>query len=251
MSATTRYFDCCAGFGLFEVASLAPAPKAEDLLVAMDVCEIERALVYHATQRDGSPAVGNAVVLEETAGRERLEPAWALLPPQTGEFPGPDELPARMAEAGVRALWAFPDLHKYQLSPGGLGGLLEALAERRIPLLVQGPDWTLVEGLLTAAPELTLIACAHGPWGEDRYFRPLLERFPRLYVDSSRYEPCGGIEDFCRHAGHERMVFGTNFPETAPGGTRLMLACADLDEAARAAIASGNLERILSEVDLS
>jgi len=251
MGLKTSYFDCCAGFGYFQVADLKPAPTRQDLLAEMDTCGIERALVYHATQVDGSPVLGNRVVLEETAGIERLEASWAILPPETGEFPAPEDLPAEMRKAGVRSLRAFPENHRYLLSPNSLSGLLALIAERRIPLFLRKAPWQQVEALLMEFPDLTLIACAHGPWGDDRFFRPLLDRYDRFFVDTSRYELNGGIKDLCRTHGHSRLLFGTCFPSNAPGGPRLTLDGADISEDARCAIASGNLERILSEAELT
>ena len=46
------------------------------------------------------------------------------------------------------------------------------------------------------------------------------------------------------------MLFGTNFPHTPMGAAMLTLKHADIPEEAREEIASGNLERILSEVKL-
>lgn len=251
MGLYTEYFDCCAGYGYFEVAPLKPASTCRELLAEMDACGIARALVYHALQKDGSPQMGNRVLTEELADEARLAPTWTLLPPETGEFPGPHDLPRRMAEAGVRALRAFPKEHRYLLSGRSLDGLLGAISERRIPLLLQSAPWEMVEALLRDFPRLTLIACAHGPWGEDRYFRPLIERFPRLCVDTSRYEVNSGIAEFCRRYGPDRLLFGSGYPAVPPGGPRLALDGADIDDTARAAIAAGNLDRLLSEADLS
>lgn len=250
MGSTTTYFDCCAGYGYFEVSPLKPARTPADLLAEMDACGIARALVYNAVQVDGSPVDGNPAILREIAAEERLVPTWTILTPQTGEFPEPHDLAARMEDAGVRALRAFPDKHRYLLSPGSLRGLLEVINARRIPLFLMQTPWEQVEALLQAFPGLVLVMCARSVWGDDRYFRPLLEHYHHFYLDTSRYELNGGIGALCARYGHRQLVFGTNFPYTPMGGPRLTLDGADIDEEARQAIASGNLERILAEVDL-
>jgi predicted TIM-barrel fold metal-dependent hydrolase len=251
VSLATEYFDCNAGFGWFAAPSLRPAPTAADLLAEMDACGIARALVTHAMQRDGSPEEGNRIVLDEIAGSERLEAAWVVLPPETGEFPPPAELAPRMAAAGVRALRLFPRTHRCLLTGEGLAGVLDQALERRIPLLLHEAEWDQVDALLQRRPALTLVVCAHGPKGDDRRFRPLLDHYQRLHVDTSRYEPAGGIEDLCRAAGPERILFGTNFPAGPIGGPRLMLDGADIPESARSMIASENLDRLLARADLS
>lgn len=92
---------------------------------------------------------------------------------------------------------------------------------------------------------------AHGPWGEDRYFRPLLESAERFYLDISRYELDCGLRDVVAKYGAERLLYGSNYPRTSMGGARLMAAHGDIDEAARRLIAGDNLRRLLQEEDLS
>ncbi len=99
-------------------------------------------------------------------------------------------------------------------------------------------------------PKLTLIFVGHGCWGEDRYFRPMIEKYENMYIDTSRYEVDGGIAEFCRIYGPYRMLFGTNFPYTPMAGAMMTLMHADIPDDAKEAVASGNLQRILSEVRL-
>jgi predicted TIM-barrel fold metal-dependent hydrolase len=131
------------------------------------------------------------------------------------------------------------------------------MIERNIPLFVERNEssgglvgWAMVESVLRDFPGLILAVVGHGSWGEDRYFRPMIERYKRMYVDTSRYELDGGIADFCGAYGSHRMLFGTNFPHTEMGGAMMTLMHADIPDDAREAVASGNLQRILSEVRL-
>jgi hypothetical protein len=132
-----EFFDCNCSYG--EEARPAPryAATPADLLEQMDFCGIDRGLVYHAGQRADSPPVWNPQVVTDLAGSDRLQPTWALLPPQTGEQPPTAEFLAQMRAAGVRALWAFPEEHRYRLDGRTFGELFEALAERRVPLFVK------------------------------------------------------------------------------------------------------------------
>ena len=104
--------------------------------------------------------------------------------------------------------------------------------------------------LLADFPQLTLVAAGHGPWGRDRYFRPLLERYPNFYVDTANYELDWGLADLCSKYGYERILFGTNTPHRTMGGPLLTLLHAPISDAAKRAIAAGNLERLLGEVKL-
>ena len=226
-------------------------PDAEALLREMDWAGVEEALVYHAAMLHGSPLQGNRLVLDVTATSSRLHPTWALLPPCTGELGTTDELLQEMRENNVRALWAFPREHHYVLNRLTMGSLLDEVAARRIPLLVpRGDGWATISEVLADYPELTLVAVGHGPWGEDRFFRPLLERYPRFHLDISRYELLGGLAELVGRYGAELLLYGSGYPQWAMGGPRLMLARAEINEEDRALVAGGNLLRLLEEAEL-
>ena len=256
MSADITYFDCNAAFGSPSTGVYSPCLTADELLSEMDWAGVDRALVHHSLMCEQSPVVGNAVLAESIADRPRLVGSWAILPPQTVEL-APQFFTA-MDQANIRALWAFPDDHRYILGRITFGRFLDELSERRIPLFIprdaggpRHPDtWNLVYRLLAEYPDLTLVVAAHGSWGEDRYFRPLFERYPSFYIDISRYELDCGLRDLVAKYGAGHLLYGSNFPQHAMGGPRMMVARAEIDEEARQAIAGGNLERLLKEVEL-
>jgi hypothetical protein len=253
-----KLFDCNATFGLGITPPPQYAATPDDLLQEMDFCHVDEALVTCAAQRDDSPIVGNELVVQLTRGRPRLRPTWAILPPQLEELaPSVDAFYSAMAASGVKALWAFPLKHKYLLNRTTFGGFFEEMIARRVPLFLPLTEtsggiggWQLVDTLLSYFPALTLIPTDQSVWGQDRYFRPLVERFPNLYVEIARYELGRGIEAFCRKYGPDRMLFGTRYPETPMGGPVLNLLHADIPTEYKEAIASGNLERLLGEVKL-
>lgn len=258
MNTPISYFDCNASFGSPPAGAYRPCTTVDELLAEMDRVAVDRALVRHALMRDQSPVVGNAVLAESIAGHPRLVGSWAILPPQTGELPPATEFFAAMREANVRALWAFPHTHRYLLNRVTFGPFLDEVSERRIPLFTlrreadsqSGNSWEVVYGLLDEYPDLRLVMAAQGPWGEDRYFRPLLEQYPGFHIDISRYELDCGLREVVTKYGPERLLYGSNFPYTPMGGPRLMVAHGDLDEGARRAIAGDNLRRLLKEVVL-
>jgi predicted TIM-barrel fold metal-dependent hydrolase len=248
-----HFFDCNAYFGLPTIRPLMPVPMVEMLLAEMDRAGIEHALVWHIAQHDASPQLGNRLLTDAIRPHERLVGCWTVLPNHAHEFPPPDALFREMAAARVAALRIFPTSHRFPANALALGDLLEAMVSRRAPLFLslrRGSNWPLVYGLLADFPDLVCVICDHGCWGEDRSFRPLLSRYPNVYVDTAQYLLDGGIESLVADFGAERLLFGSGFPDSYFGGMMLALRHAKIPETARQAIAAGNLERILQATSL-
>jgi predicted TIM-barrel fold metal-dependent hydrolase len=249
-----EFLDCNCYFGLPAKAAASPAacPTLDALAAQLDRAGIDRAVVWHIAQHDVSPLRGNELAAEAIRGRDRFLGCWTILPPQTGEMPVADLL-VRMKASRVVALRAFPPAHRYLLNRETMGPLLEEMVQRRVPLLYSMnrlPPWYMARtawhdlyGLMADFPE-------HGSWGCDRYFRPLLEQYERVYLDTSLYFLDGGIEDLVRWYSPRRLVFGSGLPERYPGGMMLAIRHAEIDDEAKEAIAGGNLAQILKEVRL-
>jgi hypothetical protein len=229
----------------------APAETAAALLSALDAAGIAQALAWHVAQRDVHPAEGNRLMADACRGADssRLAGCWTLLPPITREGID-DRFFERMRENRIAALRAFPDAHRYLLRRVTFGSFLDEVSARRIPLLwsLAGDNraWPMIYDALQEYPDLTLILCDIGIWGADRYTWPLLDRFPNVCVESSLLAlEDGGMEAMVARFGAGRIVFGTGFPERYPESAVLQLLHADLSTDDKAAIASGNLTRLL------
>jgi len=257
------FFDCNCYFGLPSTAPASPATCAtlDDLEAELDRAGIGRAIVWHYAQVDVSAQRGNAMLAEAIGSHDRLLGCWTLLPPQTGEMPV-DPLLADMKAAGVVALRAFPVRHRWILNGLTLGPLLEEMVSRRIPLIysmrLAAPAmdpyllWQGLHQLMAEFPRLTLIVTDHGSWGCDRYFRPMLDAYERVYVDTSLFFLDGGIESLVERypeAGG-RLVFGSGLPERYPGGMMMYVRHAEIPDEAKALIAGGTLRRLIEEVRL-
>jgi predicted TIM-barrel fold metal-dependent hydrolase len=159
-------------------------------------------------------------------------------------------LVVEMRNAGIRALRFFPNDHRYFLDELSWGDQMPVFAERRIPLFIKARV-DAIGDLLRAFPTLTVITGTHGFNPLDRYAWPLVERFSNLHFETSSYLTDGAIEEFCEVFGAHRLVFGSGYPENARGAALFRLARAGISEEQRSQISSGNLERLLGEVDLS
>ena len=248
-----RFFDCNAFFGLPAIRPVAPVATVAEFVAEMDRAGIDQALVWHIAQHDASPRTGNQLLAEAIGPYPRLTGCWTIVPGQTREFPPVEALFRQMKEARVAALRIFPSAHRFLANAVAMGDIRSAMAARRVPLLVsvrRGMDWPGIYALLSEFPDLVCVICDHGCWGMDRLFRPLLERYPHVYVDTAQYLLDGGIESLVAEYGATRLLFGSGFPESYFGGMMLALRHAQIPDEAKAAVASGNLERILQEEQL-
>jgi predicted TIM-barrel fold metal-dependent hydrolase len=258
MMADLEFFDCNCSFGLPAKASPSPltCPTIDDLASQLDRAGIGRAIVWNVTQHDVSAQRGNELLAQAIAPRPNLYGCWTVLPEQTGEM-AVDRLLADMKQHRIVALRAFPVAHRFLLNRTTMGTLLEAMSERRIPLIYSirrlpanhGPHlaWNDLHQLMAEFPKLTLIISEHGSWGSDRYFRPLLDHYERVYIDTTLFFLDGGLEDLVARYGPGRIIFGSGLPERYPGGMMLAIRHGEFDDAARAAMASANLANIVKE----
>jgi hypothetical protein len=247
-----QFFDCNVFVGRpARKPVYQPAASPADLLAEMDFCGVEKALTWHVAQRDASPQAGNELLAHFLQPHPRLRGCWAILPNQAHEFSPFNQFLQEMRQANVTALRAFPLDHHFFLNAVAMGDWLEGMTQHRVPLFLsvdRGANWDIAYALMAEFPELVCVLCDHGCWGEDRRFRPLIERYPNFYIDTSNYLLDGGIEAFVRDYGPKRMLYGSGFPGLHFGGMMLAIRHARIDEAAKAAIAGLNLERLLSEV---
>ncbi len=248
-----EFFDCNVFFGLPAQRPLAPVPSVEGLLDEMSRAGVARALVWHIAQHDAAPQLGNRLLAEAVQAHPNLVGCWTILPNQTREFPPPTIFFNQMREARIGALRVFPSDHRFLINAVSMGDWLSEMVMRRIPLFVsvrRGMEWHDIYALLAEFPELVCVICDHGCWGMDRMFRPLLERYPNVYVDTAQYLLDGGLESLVAAYGARRILFGSGFPESYFGGMMLALQHARIPLEAKESIAGGNLARLLEEVRL-
>jgi hypothetical protein len=243
-----RFFDCNASYGKTATPPLRYASSADELVEEMRFCGVEKALVYHSSMRFGCPNEWNSVIVGQTIKRN-LIPTWTILPHQTGEQLPPKEFVAELEASGIRALRAFPGEHHYRLDRRTFGELFDILSDRKIPLFVK-QDIVSIGELLREFPSLTVVALNQGPHSIERYLRPIMDEFPRLYLETSHYIVDGVIEGFCERYGPDRLLFGTAYPNNPMGGALLRLAHAEIDEEAKSLIGAKNLERLLAEAQV-
>ena len=243
------YFDCNCSIGRFAVPQPGSFFTPEALLAEMDYTGIDRALVYHAWAREYSPTEGNARLMEEITGFERLTPCWVVMPHHTGEFPAPAELIIKLDEQGIRAVRIFHarDFNNWSLSAWSAGGLFGVLAEMHIPLFVSFDQitWDAIYAIGKTYPGLPIVV-TEVRYEEYRHLYPLFEALPNLHIDLCWTIVHFGLEAAVERFGPQRFLFGSRMPIFSAGPALCYIQYADLEDEARQLIAGDNLRRLLA-----
>jgi hypothetical protein len=244
VTQTLDIFDCNARIGTRAAPPPCHISAVPDLLAEMDRIGIRQALVCHTWAEEWHPIDGNARLLRDLAGQDRLFPCFVGLPEATGEI-DPREL-AAMARAMHGAVRIFPLAHEFRLTPWNMGSLLEALQEQGVPLLVTltQTDYRDIQPTLEAFPGLPLVLLTTY-YRQDRYLYALWERHDNLYVDLSGYLGFRAVEAVTRRFGVERIVFGSDLPMTDAGSALAMLTYAEISDDEKALLAGGTMRRLL------
>lgn len=246
------FWDANCSYGTVKVPLPGVDYSLSGLLRRMEEYGIEKALVYHSTAKEHDAAVGNRRLMEETAGHSQIMPVWTLLPHYAGEMEKPDVLVENMLKAGVKAATMFPSaaMHNFSAKRWSIGPLLDALAERRIPLIMGIEQLGGMEGMGEFAmenPNLAIIA-TNVHYRVDRILYALMDKAPNLYVETSFYKSYFGLQEFAGRFGTDRLVFGSCMPSVDPAASAAVVMWSGLNDAEKEAIAHGNLQRLLGEV---
>jgi predicted TIM-barrel fold metal-dependent hydrolase len=248
-----EYFDCNCFIGRTAVPEPRPVDTAEALSSRMARYGIKRALVYHSVARDHSPVDGNLILTDELKGMREFEPVWIVMPHHTGEFPNPEKLLDGMMNNNVKAVRIYPsaDKHNYSIKPYSAGPLFSMLESVKVPLFVDIDEigWTNIDILLSEYPNLPVVLCNTGYRG-DRYLHPLMATYGNLYIETSRFLSHLGIEALCGKFGADRILFGSGMPLYTGSGAVFYIDNLMIDENDRKLIASGNLDSLLSGVEI-
>lgn len=247
-----KFFDANVCYGPQKVLMSAVDYSLSALLHRMKEYSIEKALVQYSVAREHDAAFGNARLMEEIKGYDHLLPVWALMPHHTGEMDAPDVLPEKMIASGVKAAALFPSVgaHNFSLKRWSMGLLLDALAERHIPVIMGCEQVGGIEGMGEFAlcyPKLTVIA-TNVNYRADRILFPLMDAAPNLHIDTSTYKTYFGLQEFVKRFGAERLVFGSGMPAIDPAASVSIVTWSGLPMEQQEMIAHKNLERIIGEV---
>lgn len=212
---------------------------------------IARALVYHDAAREDDPGKGNRLTLEFTNQSDKFYPVFVTIPHHTRPEFAPCKFLEELRAHKVRAVKIFPgaDAHNFMLHKVVSGELFEMLEANRIPLLIGHNQAGLndIYGIAQEFQDLRMIVTDF-TYRQDRNLYALMDKMENVYIETIGYKTFGGIEEFCRHFGAHRLLYGSGMPLYSGASAVSMIRYAEISEEEKEKIAYKNLDRLLSEV---
>jgi hypothetical protein len=222
----------------------APSPGTrQDLLTEMGRCGVHRALVHHVHAATVSPRMGHEMLIEFIGDDQRLVPQVCVLPDDES-FALLQRVYAAQEPHSVRLAW--DGIRQLLFTSVFYGPLLAWLEARQVTLFVpiDAVDLRDLADVSRTYPSLPLVVeGAH--YTHHLWLKPLLRSFPRLSLELSRYEVCGGVEELALEFGAERFLYGSAYPRYAMGPVLHYLAHCAFTTEQRALICGGNVSRLL------
>lgn len=253
---TITFFDANCQVGRYNYRIEGGPYSRADLSADSQAQGIARRLVFHAMAKEYNPAVGNQRLLEELAGQDGLVPCWVVSTWTSGEMPPPAEMIASLRERDIRAVRFFREFYNVPMAEWSMGALWSELEVHRLPLFLDlGLRWATMDDfnsddvydLCHAHPKLPVILVKHRIRYNRRVYQ-LLEACPNLRLELSGYWHFRAVEEICTRFGADRLLFGTNWPYMDSSFARAMVMYAEVTDSMKAAVAGGNLARLLEGV---
>lgn len=241
------YFDAFTVIGPRAYAHAKSPWSLDHLLEEMELCSISGALVASSMQTQYDTMLENRRLLKTLAPHDHLFPIWGVLPHHMGDFPAPQELLKEMADHNVRAVTLFPKAASWSLFSDWNQPLLKSLSDAAVPVIFRSPDQLGLEDADRLAkdwPDLPVILT--GPtWGMSRTVFPLLMSRPNVHITFTHFQVNRGLERLVELGCGKQLLFASNAPEMSAGAHRTYIDYAEIPQAAREAVAGGNLSRLL------
>jgi hypothetical protein len=243
-------FDVQTGFGGVEPGCRV-ATGVEEWLAEMSRLRIARALARIAPDTlESDVPRANERLRTAVAPYPQLVPCPIAMPNTGGDWQSESRQADEALGAGAGAVCIRPVRDGWRMESWCCERLFAELQARRLPVFCQESQVAAdkVAWLAQHFPDLPVIF-AELEYRAQRVYLPLLEKFPNIFLSiGSNYTVFRGIEQIVGRVGAERLLFGTGYPQAEPMCAVTQWAYADVNAEARAAIAAGNMQRLLEGI---
>jgi hypothetical protein len=245
-----QFFDADAIIGRLIDQNEEETPTADDLIAEMDRTGIARSLVTNHKIAFSNPEWGNEELRRDVTANPRLRGVFGTWVIQDRNNPPPAEAVGALIKQGAAGVQLWPAMCGFDFAPWQCPDLFAALSERRLPLFLHADQTNAnaIHAVLQAFPRLVLIL-QRVPYGDALRMLTLMRACPSLHICTSPHFVGGSVlEQFDHFIGSERLVFGSGlFKFDAPPAVA-QITYSTLSDAKKAAIAGGNLARLLEAI---
>jgi hypothetical protein len=219
------------------------AADREEVWAALAGVGTTKALVCHPHAVFFDTRTGNRLLRDMIADDPRFVPQFVV----NLALDDPAVYAAEIEAAGVRSLRAAPRTNLYPFAPWVADPWLEWMSAAGVGLWlpIQEVEAREVYDTVCRWPQLRVVLVGVH-YSHHAAVWPLLRALPQVCLDLSHYDIIHGVERLLAHIGPERLLYGSGFPELAPGPYLSYLHQSDLPEPALRALCGGNLERLLA-----
>ena len=240
--AEVPVFDANVGIG-YLVDNPCPFEQPEQLLEEMFRHGVERALLYHRLGEKISAFEGNELLMKWTDEAGPFSYQWVASPdPHTFKQLQDLRDDGKVTSVRLHAIQQYVPLLDWIY-----GDLFEWIQAEQIPLWISLPDTPTAElvAILKEFPRLKVVFVgAH--YVDAMLVRPLLKNVAGSYLELSRYEVLGELENLKEEFGAGRFVYGSYYPRLAMGPMLFYVHRIGLSSQELKDVCAGTLERILA-----
>ncbi len=251
-----KFFDVNCRIGVPMNSTREFAADAGKLLAEMDYAGVEKAVICYINTAPAGAVMGNLYVdraLQQDP-KQRLTGCWCVLPECLDEkMPAGADFYRAMRDNRVKMVEICPTYHRWVPRRISIGRQFDEFAERNIVVKIsveEAGGWGGFYDLVERFPNNRFLITNTNLWGCDRYIRPFFETTDKVFMEICEYWVADGLAQLVAKYGAGQLLYGSGYPFWNHASQMMNIRHAQIAEADRQKIAAGNLERLLSEVQL-
>lgn len=233
---------------------LLPVVGIESIMRELASHHIQDALITNEYCLSYNAGVGNEQLLTLLEGQKSAYGAIVWAPELAIGRTQIEGYLERMMAGKAASVRMFPKKLNYSLKKWQVGDVLLTMESRRIPLILwhMETNWDTVHDICASYPRLPVIIEGNDQklLYHNRFFIPLLESCPNLYIETHGLVQHGSFEYIVNERGIDRLVFGSYFPYNDPNSAMMMITDAEIPEQTKFDIAGGHMRRLIEQIQI-
>lgn len=242
-----KFFEFFASVGKPAIPNSDFPYSADELLLDMEYARIHGAAIIHNAAKDYSFEYGNCQAIKLANENVSLFSLAVVSPTACIETDNKNYFEDLLNNGFKGFVLLENSLLSGSLSPESMSKIAETLLNHKKPLIVcntaSEARFDKVNKLAKAFPELNIVMQGT-TWNTNRMFFEVMDQNPNLYFDISSNHTNGILEITKKHFGIERALYSSTWPQKSMGAMKSMVEYADITDADKDLVASGNACRL-------